>query len=91
MLCPSCEASHDSQVLRKRLSLVLFFFPPFYPALGTRRWISFATRIFAFLAAIKISRKSAASLSFRGYSYRLEVRSNGYDNADNNDIRDVRA
>lgn len=74
MLCLSCGASHDSQVLRKRLSRVLFF-----PASG-----EFSTYmrdgflhdgIFVFFrgAAIKISRKLAASLSFRRYSYRLKV------------------
>lgn len=41
-------------------------------------------------AAIKISRKSVASLSFRGYSYKRKIRNNGRDNVDNNDIRDAR-
>lgn len=92
MLCSSCGANHDSQVLRKRLSRVLFFFP------ATRRvqyirgdeFLYGGICVFLCEAVIKISRKSVASLSFRRYSYRLGICSNGCrDNADNNDIRDA--
>lgn len=85
------RANHDSQVLRKRLSHVLFF-----PATKRVQYIHgdefLYDGIFVFLreAVIKISRKSVASLSFRRYSYKLEICSNGCrDNADNNDIRDA--
>lgn len=69
MLCSSCGANHDSQVLRKRLSRVLFF--PASDKFSTYMRDGFLhDDIFVFFrgAAIKISRKLATSLSFRRYS-----------------------
>lgn len=93
MLCSSCGANHDSQVLRKRLSRVLFFSGYQTSSVHIRGDGFLYSGIFVFLrgAVIKISRKSVASLSFHRYSYTLEICSNGCrdNNADNNDIRDA--
>lgn len=77
MLCSSCRTNDDSQVLRKRLSCVLFFsgYQQAARSTHTREMDFFTMAFLPFFrgAAIKISRKLATSLSFHRYSYKHKI------------------